>query len=140
MSLSHKGRNRPDINQAIRTIRGVWQVLLSKDASGCGEKDKELNVPVTLAGAPGPTLPPPVRGILRFTVFQAYWARLNGVLFPPPYLKLYERPGRGESGQVLNGTVFVLQSRAKHSVVARLFLRAHMDFRSGVYPGTTWIQ
>jgi hypothetical protein len=47
--------------------------------------------------------------------------------FPPPHLKLYERLGRGESGQVLNGTVSVLQSRAKHNVVAKLFLRAHLD-------------
>jgi hypothetical protein len=47
--------------------------------------------------------------------------------FPPPHLKLYERLGRGESGQVLNGTVSVPQSRAKHNVVAKLFLRAHLD-------------
>jgi hypothetical protein len=47
--------------------------------------------------------------------------------FSFPHLKLYERLGRGESGQVLNGTVFVPQSRVKHKVVAKLFLRAHLD-------------
>ena len=47
--------------------------------------------------------------------------------FPPPHLKLYERVGRGESGQVLDGTVSVPQSRVKRNVVAKLFLRAHLD-------------
>lgn len=47
--------------------------------------------------------------------------------FPPPHLKLYERLGRGEAGQVHDGIVSVPQSRTKHAVVAKLFLRAHLD-------------
>ena len=47
--------------------------------------------------------------------------------FPSPHLKLHERIGRGEYGQVLDGSVFVPQSRVKHNVVPKLFLHAHLD-------------
>ncbi|KAI0286622.1 hypothetical protein BGY98DRAFT_2322 [Russula aff. rugulosa BPL654] len=47
--------------------------------------------------------------------------------FPPPHLRLYERLGQGEFGQVLNGVVSVPQSRVKRNVVAKLFLSAHLD-------------
>lgn len=47
--------------------------------------------------------------------------------FPPPHLKVYERLGRGESGQVLNGTLSVPQSRVKHFVVIKLFLHAQLS-------------
>ena len=47
--------------------------------------------------------------------------------FPPPHLRLYERLGQGEFGQVLNGIVSVPQSRVKRNVVAKLFLSAHLD-------------
>jgi hypothetical protein len=39
---------------------------------------------------------------------------------------LYEGLGRGESGQVLNNTVFVSLFRAIHNIVANLFLLAEV--------------
>lgn len=47
--------------------------------------------------------------------------------FFPPHLKLYERLGGGECGEVLNGIVSVPQSRVKHNVVAKLFHHANLD-------------
>ncbi len=61
------------------------------------------------------------------SLFSGHTGRGTTCRFPTPHLKLYERVGRGESGQVLNGTVSVPHSRAKHNVVAKLFLRAHLD-------------
>ena len=46
---------------------------------------------------------------------------------PPPHLKLFERLGRGKSGEVLNAAVSMPQSRIKHNVVAKLFLHTQLD-------------
>ena len=63
----------------------------------------------------------------RVSLFSRHTRRGTTCCFSSPLLKLYERVGRGESGQVLDGTVSVPQSRVKHNVVAKLFLRAHLD-------------
>jgi hypothetical protein len=63
----------------------------------------------------------------RASLFSRHTGRGTTCRLPPPHLKLYERVGRGEFGQVLDGTVSVPQSRVKRNVVANLFLRAHLD-------------
>ena len=63
-----------------------------------------------------------------FIVFKAYRERDDDMSFPPPHLKLDKRLGRGDSGQTLNGTVFAMRSGAIPNVVAKLFIRTHMDF------------
>ena len=59
--------------------------------------------------------------------FSGHTGRGTKCRIPPPHLKLYERVGRGKFGQVHDGTLSMPQSRAKHDVVAKLFLRAHLD-------------
>jgi len=61
------------------------------------------------------------------SLFSGHTRRGTTCRFPPPHLKLYEIIGRGESGQVLNGTVSVPQSKFKQNVVAKLFLHAHLN-------------
>lgn len=44
-----------------------------------------------------------------------------------PHLRLYERLGKGESGEVLNGIVSVPRSGVKHNIVVKLFHHANLD-------------